>query len=103
MASGEHSTPDHDHWGAGEVSSNGAGPAHAVRQAVRLITLGYILAIAIPPVGLVLGIFILARPAVPHARHGRYIIALSLIGAVLWVLVLSTGALTDNSSDLSGY
>jgi len=100
---GEPSAREHGLWATGDPSSNGVGPGQTLRRAVRLITLGYIMAIAIPPAGLVLGIYILTRRAMPHARHGAFIIALSMVGAVIWVLVFATGALTDANSNLSGY
>lgn len=65
----------------------------------RIVALGYITAIAIPPVGLIVGIVIARRSRQPLARHAIWIIVISLIATVVWVAVFASGAIsaTDNT------
>jgi hypothetical protein len=65
----------------------------------RIVALGYITAIAIPPVGLIVGIVIARRRHGPLARHAIWIIVISLIATVVWVAVFASGAIsaTDNT------
>jgi hypothetical protein len=75
--------------------------SHAQDQlAWRLVVLGYITAIALPPAGLVLGIVLARRRTVLHARHGYVIIAISLVAAVVWLLLFSSGIADTSSNDL---
>lgn len=69
-------------------------------SARRLIVLGYITAVAMPPIGFILGIVIATRRRAIY-KHGALIIAVSLIAAVIWVVLLSSGVLTSTSSDSS--
>jgi hypothetical protein len=58
----------------------------------RLAVLGYILAIAVPPLGFGFGIVLtVARRA--RSRHGPWIVLLSVVGAVIWAVLISGGAL----------
>jgi hypothetical protein len=68
--------------------------------ALRFVVVGYITAVAIPPLGLLIGIVIATRSK-PEARQGRWIILVSLVAGVVWVLVFTTGVLTTPSSDTS--
>jgi hypothetical protein len=65
----------------------------------RIVALGYITAIAIPPVGLIVGIMIARRRHQPLARHAIWIIVISLIATVVWIAVFASGAIsaTDNT------
>jgi hypothetical protein len=59
----------------------------------RLVVLGYILAIVLPPLGFGFGIVLtFARRA--RSRHGPWIALLSIVGAVIWAVLISGGALT---------
>jgi hypothetical protein len=62
--------------------------------------LGYITAVAMPLIGLVVGIVVAAR-AKPGPKHGLWIILLSIVASVVWVLVFTSGLLTTPSNDLS--
>ena len=62
--------------------------------------LGYITAIAIPPVGLVLGVVLATRRGTPHARHGYAVIAISLVAAVVWFVLFNNGIANTSSNDL---
>ena len=55
---------------------------------------------AIPPIGFTLGIVIAARRRAAY-RHGVAIVAVSVVAAVIWVLLLGSGVLTSTSSDTS--
>jgi len=65
----------------------------------RTIALGYVTAIAIPPVGLIIGVVLLRRREQPLVRHALWIIVISLIAAAVWVAVFASGAIsaTDNT------
>ena len=75
-------------------SPNGASDRAWSQSFQRLVVLGYILAVAMPPVGFVLGIVVAVRGARVKSRHGMLIIPLSVIAAVAWVAILASGALT---------
>src|SRR5580704_10230907 len=57
-------------------------------------------AFALPLLGLVLGFVIATRPARETSRHGRWIIGLSIVASVIWVLVFTSGVLTSTSNDM---
>ena len=58
--------------------------------------LAYILAISIPPVGLVLGVTVALR--LGKTKHAVCIVLLSVITAAVWVLILTSGSLDTASS-----
>jgi hypothetical protein len=94
--------PNGKPWGSDYVSTNGTS-AHARRQMPsRLVVLGYITAFALPLLGLLIGIVCVTRPNKATARHGRWIIGISLIASVIWALVFVSGALTSTTND-TGY
>lgn len=80
--------------------SNGAPPDVLSDSLRRLVVLGYITAVAIPPVGFILGIVIAVRRRAAY-KHGLAMIAVSIVAAVIWVLLLGSGVLTSTSSDTS--
>ena len=65
----------------------------------RIVALGYITAVTIPPVGLIVGIVIAARRQPLLARHATLIIVISVIAAAVWIAVFVSGAIsaTDNT------
>jgi general stress protein CsbA len=65
----------------------------------RLVVLGYITAVAIPPVGFVLGIVLVIRFTAAESKHGAWIIAISLVALVLWLLLLASGAVNTTSDN----
>jgi hypothetical protein len=71
---------------------NGAASNAQSARVRRLVALAYILAISIPPLGLIMGIVLSLRPGRHYAKHGVVIIALSIIASVLWVVFLTSGA-----------
>jgi hypothetical protein len=74
--------------------NNGAGPRSRHVTTQRVVVLGYILAFAMPPFGLAIGLALLLPRGV-RSRHGAWIVLLSVIAAAIWVLLISAGALRD--------
>jgi hypothetical protein len=58
----------------------------------RLIVLGYVCALGMPPLGLLLAILSARRRA--NRRHAAGIIAVSILAAGIWALIISAGGLT---------
>jgi hypothetical protein len=71
-------------------------------SARRLLVLAYVTAFAIPPLGFILGIVVAIRLRA-YSRHALAIIVISLVAAVIWVLVFSSGVLTTESNNVGGY
>jgi hypothetical protein len=94
--------PNGKPWSGDYVSTNGATARTRREMPSRLVVLGYITAFALPLLGLFLGIVCVTRPNKATARHGRWIIAISLIASVIWALVFLSGALTSTNNDM-GY
>jgi hypothetical protein len=51
-----------------------------------------------PPVGFVLGVMLAVRLEKPNSRRGVWIIAVSIVAAILWVVTLATGIVNPNSN-----
>jgi len=99
-------TPDRSPWTADHISTNGAtghGPTR-VRSGSpsRLVVLAYITAVALPLLGLFLGIVVATRSDRATSKHGTWIIILSAVGSVIWALVFLSGVLTSTTNDM-GY
>jgi ABC-type Fe3+ transport system permease subunit len=92
-------TPDDKGWVAGYASSNGAGSNSRHERARRLIALAYILAVSVPPIGLGLGIVIAVRFRNPRSKHGVWIIVTSIVASVIWILIITAGALNTTNPD----
>jgi small neutral amino acid transporter SnatA (MarC family) len=75
-------------------SPNGASDRAWSQSFQRLVVVSYILAVAMPPLGFVLGFVVVSRGARAKSRHGVLIIAVSVVAAVAWVVILASGALT---------
>jgi hypothetical protein len=80
-------------------SPNGASDRAWSQSYLRLVVLGYILAVAMPPLGLVMGIVVAVRGARAKSRHGVLIIAVSVVAGAVWVAVLASGALTTPNNN----
>jgi hypothetical protein len=92
-------TPDDERWAADYPSRNGAA-SNARRDSVhRLVVLAYIMAVSMPPIGFILGIVVAIRSAKMKSRHGAWIIVVSIIAAFVWILILTSGALSTASTD----
>jgi hypothetical protein len=70
-------------------------------NARRLVALGYITAVGMPFVGFILGISILIRLPKPNSKHGAWIIAISVVASVVWVLIIASGALKLTTNDIN--
>jgi hypothetical protein len=106
MSSANPPTPDGNPWTVDHVSSNGATadvpssrPAGAPS---RLVVLGYITAVALPLLGLIVGVVVATRPNRATSKHGTWIIGLSIVGSIVWALVFASGVLTSTTNDM-GY
>jgi hypothetical protein len=99
-------TPDGSPWTADHISTNGTaghGPAQIRSTGPgRLVVLAYITAVALPLLGLILGIVVVTRPNKATSKHGTWIIILSIVGSIIWALVFASGVLTSTSNDM-GY
>ncbi len=93
-------TPDGERPPSGYVSNDGA--ALEVPRSVRierLVVLGYIMAFAIPPIGLIFGVVLTIRNSGVERKHLVGIIALSIVATVVWLLILSSGVVNTTGSD----
>jgi hypothetical protein len=59
----------------------------------RLVVVAYILAFAVPPLGFGFGVVLTFARSV-RSRHGPWIVLLSVLGGVIWAVLISGGALT---------
>jgi hypothetical protein len=74
------------------ASRNGNDPRSA-RARVTLV-LGYILAGAIPPFGLAIGLGLMfGRKS--RSKHGRWIVLVSIIAGAIWWAIIKGGALSS--------
>lgn len=94
--------PNGKPWTGDYVSSNGATANVRGRGQSRLVVLGYITAFTLPLLGLLLGIVVVTRPDRARSKHGRWIIAISIVASVIWGVVFASGVLTSSSNDM-GY
>jgi hypothetical protein len=92
-------TPDDERWAAGPASRNGAAPTARSAGVHRLVVLGYITAVSMPPIGLVVGILVAMRPTRMSSKHGALIIVVSIIASLGWILILTSSALNTASTD----
>jgi hypothetical protein len=92
--------PDDDaaRWAARYSGANGASANLARETLNRVVVLGYITAVAMPPVGLIIGVVVAVRLSRPDSRRGLWIIALSIIAAIGWAVTLATGVVNPNSN-----
>ncbi len=58
----------------------------------RLVVLGYVCALGMPPLGLVLAVLSARRPA--NRKHAVGIILVSLVASIVWFLIIRSGGLT---------
>jgi len=103
MATSRPPTSDPEHRTPEAASSNGTLDSAIRQTAMRLVVVAYISAVAMPPIGLILGIVVATRPLNKVSRHGKWIILLSIVAGVIWFLIFNSGSLTSDNSDLSGF
>jgi hypothetical protein len=92
---------DGDGWTAERVSNNGARANLTSAGVQRLVVLGYITAVTMPPVGFILGLLLAIRIGKPNSRRGIWVIVVSIVASIVWVVLLATGVLNPNSNDSS--
>jgi hypothetical protein len=76
--------------------NNGSRPYSQPTALQRGVVVGYILAVALPPVGLVTGLVLMLSPRL-RSRHGAWIVLLSIAAGVVWALLIGAGALKDTN------
>jgi hypothetical protein len=84
---------------AGFGSQNGRVPMGQSASAYRLVVLAYIIAASMPPIGFILGLILAIRFDKPTSKHGVWVIAVSVVAALVWTLIIAGGALNTTSSD----
>lgn len=89
---------DHDAAGWGGDGGDVAWPPSPGQRIQRLAVLGYITAVAMPPVGLIIGLVLAIRLNKPSSRQGLWIIILSMLAAIGWVVAVATGLVNPNSN-----
>jgi hypothetical protein len=82
-------------WSA---ENNGASTNVPSDTNQRLIVLGYITAVVMPPLGLILGLVLVVRLRKPNSKHASWIIVVSFVAAIVWVLALASGLLNPNTN-----
>ena len=93
-------TPDDGRNTSACASRNGAAAANVRSDSLyRVIVLGYILAAAMPPLGLILGIGVAVRTTKVNARQGLWIIVVSIVASGVWAVIILSGALSTPSTD----
>ena len=67
-----------------------------------LVIVGYILAALMPGIGFILGIVVATRPDKAIAKHGVWIIVVSVVAFIVWLAIwmaaLSAGSATTYST-----
>jgi hypothetical protein len=92
-------SPDDERWVAAYASRNGAASDARRESARRLLVLAYIMAVAMPPIGFGLGIVMAVRFRNLRSKHTAWIIVISILASIAWVLIISGGALNTPTTD----
>ena len=80
-------------------SENGGAPQGDSASTYRFVVLAYIIAFSMPPIGFILGVVLAVRFDKPVAKHGLWVIALSVVAALVWSAIIAGGALSTTSTD----
>jgi hypothetical protein len=80
-------------------SPNGATDRAWSQSFMRLVVVSYILAVALPPLGFVLGWVVVARGARVRSRHGVLIIVVSIVAAAVWAVIIGSGGLRSTDTN----
>ena len=64
----------------------------------RLVVVGYITAIAMPPIGFVIGLVLMLSRRV-RSKHGLWIVLACAIGVGIWVVVVASGTLNTTNEN----
>ncbi len=101
MSAASPPSPDQERWTTDYVSSNGSASKAKSESIRRLVVLGYITAVALPVIGIILGIVVATRPIKAYSKHGVWIIVVSVLASVVWIVVLASGVFAVTNNDLS--
>ncbi|HEX3979518.1 MAG TPA: hypothetical protein VHW96_24815 [Solirubrobacteraceae bacterium] len=92
--------PSDDARGAAHLDSqNGRAPKGQSASAYRLVVLAYIIAVSMPPIGFILGLILALRFDKPTSKHGAWVIAVSIVAALVWAAIVAGGALNTPNTD----
>ena len=92
--------PSDDARGAADLGSqNGRAPKGQTANAYRVVVLAYILAVSMPPIGFVLGLILAIRFEKPASKQGAWVIAVSIVAALVWTVIVAGGALNTPTTD----
>jgi hypothetical protein len=80
------------------VSTNGRPSGAGKPRIDRLVVLGYVVALGMPPVGLVVGIIGAVRSGRAGSWHALGIILVSIVSAAIWASIIASGGLTATNS-----
>jgi hypothetical protein len=80
-------------------SQNGRVPTGQSASAYRFVVLAYIIAASMPPIGFIMGLILAIRFDKPASKQGVWVIAVSVVAALVWVVIIAGGALNTTSSD----
>jgi hypothetical protein len=79
------------------VSRNGGGSNSRRETERRLVA--YIMAASMPPIGFGMGVVIAARFTKPRSKHGAWIVAISIVASVIWIVIITSGAFNTPNPD----
>ena len=82
-----------------DASRNGSTRNAAGLTVERLVVLGYITAIGMPPIGLIIGIVLAVGPVRMRSRHALGIILVCIVSALIWAVIINSGALTSTNQN----
>ena len=90
---------DDARWTTPVGSQNGRAPLGPSASAYRFVVLAYIVACSMPPIGFILGLIIAFRFDKPTSKQGVWVIAVSVVAALIWTAIVAGGALNTPSTD----
>jgi hypothetical protein len=79
--------------------SNGHSPDGRQETRQRVVVLAYIMAVAVPPLGLILGAWIALRYPRSYRNHGVAVIGLAVVAAIIWTVIIASGAFNTTTTD----
>jgi Tripartite tricarboxylate transporter TctB family len=78
------------------ASRNGSAPRPTTQTTQRVVVVGYIVAIGMPPLGFIIGLVLALAPRV-RSRHWWGIVLVSVIGVLIWIVVVDSGTLNSTN------
>jgi hypothetical protein len=67
-------------------------PTPLSKESKNLISCGYIFAVIMPIIGLILGLVTITRPEQAISKHGLKVIMLSVVAFIIWYKILASSA-----------